>query len=113
MYQESEKIELKSSLTEWRDIVITLCAFANKKGGTVIVGVNDRGEPLRLTIGKKTLEDLANKIIFILHHKKGGGTFNIDRQVAFNLRNFSQIRFSDRKKLKREIFQKMKESYGL
>jgi len=55
--------------------------------------------------------ELDNKIIFILHHKKGQK--NVGRQVAFNLRNFSQIRFSDRKKLKREILQKIKESYGL
>lgn len=56
-------------------------------------------------------KDLANKIIFILHHKKGDK--NIDRKVAFNLRSFSQIRFPDRKKLKKEISQKIKDSYGL
>lgn len=56
-------------------------------------------------------KDLDNKIIFILYHKKNDE--NVDRQVAFNLRSFSQIRFSDRKKLKREILEKIKDSYAL
>jgi predicted HTH transcriptional regulator len=33
MYQESEKLELKESLNEWREIIISLSAFANKNGG--------------------------------------------------------------------------------
>lgn len=56
-------------------------------------------------------KELDNKIIFLLYHKKGDR--NVDKKVAFNLRNFSQIRFADRIKMKKEIFQKIKESYGL
>ena len=56
-------------------------------------------------------KDLNNKIIFILHHKKKAR--NVDNQGAFNLRNFSQIRFSYRRILKKEILQKIKDSYGL
>ncbi|MBU0477518.1 hypothetical protein KKC91_02990 [bacterium] len=56
-------------------------------------------------------KDLDNKIIFILYYKKGAR--NVDKQVAFNFRNSSQIRFYDRKKLKREISQKIKQNYGL
>jgi ATP-dependent DNA helicase RecG len=62
MYIESEKLELKSTLNEWREIIISLSAFANKSGGKVIVGLDEKGEPVGLEIGKNTLEDLANKI---------------------------------------------------
>ena len=41
IYKESEKVELKSSFSEWKEIIISLAAFANKKGGTVVVGIDD------------------------------------------------------------------------
>ena len=62
MYQESEKLELKKSLNEWREIIISLSAFSNKKGGKIIVGVDEKGEPGRLEVGRNTIEELANKI---------------------------------------------------
>jgi hypothetical protein len=54
---------------------------------------------------------LDDKVVFILHHKKKDQ--NVDKKVAFNLRSFSQIRFYDRKKLKREISKQIKACYGL
>jgi len=57
-------------------------------------------------------KNLDNKIIFILFHRRDANHVDTE-EVAFNLRNFSQIRFSDRKKLKREIEQIIKENYGL
>lgn len=60
--EESEILELKSSFGVWKEIIKSLCAFANKRGGTVIVGFNDNGEPLNLKIGKHTLEDFVNKL---------------------------------------------------
>jgi predicted HTH transcriptional regulator len=42
MYKESETLETKSSFTAWKDIIISLSAFANKKGGKVVVGVDYR-----------------------------------------------------------------------
>jgi len=59
---ESETIELKSSLSETKQIIETLSAFSNTKGGTIVIGVSDRGEFLGIGIGKKTIESLANKI---------------------------------------------------
>ncbi|MFH1429690.1 MAG: RNA-binding domain-containing protein, partial [Candidatus Margulisiibacteriota bacterium] len=61
-YKESEKLELKSSFGEWKDIIISICAFANKNGGKVIVGVDDDGNPTGLKVGNKTIEDIVNKI---------------------------------------------------
>lgn len=61
-YKESEILELKSSFGEWKEIIITLSAFANKKGGTVIVGLDDNANPLHMNVGSGTIEDFVNKI---------------------------------------------------
>jgi predicted HTH transcriptional regulator len=42
-FKESEKIELKKTFSEWKEAIIALCAFANKKGGKVIIGMSDDG----------------------------------------------------------------------
>lgn len=62
IYKESEILEIKSSFSEWKEIIISLVAFANKKGGKVIVGFNDNGKPTNQVVGKNTIEDLGNKI---------------------------------------------------
>lgn len=59
---ESEKLEFKSSFAEWKEAIISLCAFANKKGGKVIIGMNDNGVASGIQVGKNTIEDFANKI---------------------------------------------------
>lgn len=59
---ESESIEHKQSLAEWKEIVETCAAFATAKGGRIYVGVSPKGESVGLQIGKGTLEDIANKI---------------------------------------------------
>jgi len=61
---ESEKVEFKTSLSEEREILETICSFSNTSGGTILVGVNDNGEIVGVEIGKKTVEDLLNKIKF-------------------------------------------------
>ncbi|MFH1654836.1 MAG: ATP-binding protein [Pseudomonadota bacterium] len=78
MYKESETLELKSSLAEWRDVIVTLGAFANKSGGKVIVGLDDSGGPLNMVVGKGAIEDLINKVklhtdpgLFFTGHKRG------------------------------------------
>jgi hypothetical protein len=62
MYRESEILEKKSSFAAWKEIIISLSAFTNKKGGKVIVGLDDQGNPTGLNIGKNALEEMANKI---------------------------------------------------
>lgn len=59
---ESESIEHKQSLAEWKEIVETCAAFATAKGGRIYVGVSPKGERVGIQIGKGTLEDIANKI---------------------------------------------------
>lgn len=61
--QESQTVEFKES---WRDEYLkTICAFANTDGGTLYVGVNDKGEVVGVDNPKKLIEDIPNKIISV------------------------------------------------
>ncbi|HEC91532.1 MAG TPA: hypothetical protein ENI51_00820 [Candidatus Atribacteria bacterium] len=60
---ESETVEFKKSTGEWKEIVETISAFANKKGGVILVGVDEKKEVCGVSIGKGTIEDLTNKIL--------------------------------------------------
>lgn len=58
--QESQYTEWKES---WKDDYLKcLCAFANTIGGTLYVGINDKGKVIGLRDAKKLLENLPNKI---------------------------------------------------
>lgn len=59
---ESEKLEFKKSVGEWKEVAETVSAFANTKGGRIIIGVTSSGQPEGIEIGKDTIEDLTNKI---------------------------------------------------
>jgi len=59
---ESEILEFKKSTGEWKEIIKTISAFANTRGGVVLVGVSSKGEVPGVRIGKRTIEDLTNKI---------------------------------------------------
>ncbi|TRZ87810.1 MAG: DeoR family transcriptional regulator [Methanosarcinales archaeon] len=59
---ESETVEFKPSLSQMDKITESISAFSNTKGGTVVIGVSDKGEVLGVDIGKNTIESLANQI---------------------------------------------------
>lgn len=65
---ESETLEFKPSLSDLNRIVEVVCSFANKKEGTVLIGVSDKKnlKPakriLGVRIGKDTIEKIVNKI---------------------------------------------------
>ena len=59
---ESERVEWKQSLGEWKEIVETCAAFATASGGTVYIGVSPNGGVVGVDVGKGTLEDIINKI---------------------------------------------------
>ncbi len=59
---ESERVEFKTSLSEWKEAVKTLVAFSWIKGGIVIFGISNSGKILGVEIGKGTIEELANNI---------------------------------------------------
>ncbi|MFN3841084.1 MAG: helix-turn-helix domain-containing protein, partial [Cyclobacteriaceae bacterium] len=57
--KENDNIDFKES---WNDNHLkTICAFANTKGGTLLVGVDDKGVTKGVADAKKLLEDIPNK----------------------------------------------------
>jgi ATP-dependent DNA helicase RecG len=61
---ETQNIEWKES---WRDEHLKgICAFANTKGGVLVVGKNDNGKIVGVKNSKKLMEDLPNKISNLL-----------------------------------------------
>jgi len=59
---ESDTLEFKESTGEWKEIIMTISAFANTKGGIISVGINDKRKISGIQIGKKTIESLTNRI---------------------------------------------------
>jgi ATP-dependent DNA helicase RecG len=58
--KESEKVEFKSTFN--RECIETLVSFANHKGGSVYVGVDDNGRATGISAGKETLTQWINEI---------------------------------------------------
>jgi len=61
--RESETVEFKTSLSHWKAVIETISAFANTKGGIVLIGVQDNGEIRGIKVGKDSIERFTNKII--------------------------------------------------
>lgn len=59
---ESETVEWKRSLGEWKEVVVAAAAMASHRGGHICIGLDPTGEVSGVQVGKGTLEDLANKI---------------------------------------------------
>ena len=59
---ESTTLEWKQSLAETDEIIETAAAFANTKGGKILVGISPEGKVLGVQIGKGTVENLVNQI---------------------------------------------------
>ena len=57
---ESDTVEFKETLDN--EALESVAAFANTKGGTLLIGVRDDGAVLGIMLGKETLRDWANQI---------------------------------------------------
>jgi ATP-dependent DNA helicase RecG len=57
---ESETLEFKTSFSD--EVIVSLVAFANLKGGTVCVGVSDKAEIKGVDLGKETVQNWVNEI---------------------------------------------------
>lgn len=57
---ETQLIEFKSSCG--KEVVETVVAFANAKGGTIFVGVNDAGKSVGLDMKNETIQNYINQI---------------------------------------------------
>ena len=60
---ESETLEFKKSTGEWKEIIETISAFANTRGGIILIGIDEEKRICGVSIGKGTIEDLTNKIV--------------------------------------------------
>ena len=53
---ESEILEFKTYRGEWKEIIETISAFANTRGGKITIGISKSGRPVGVEIGKDTIE---------------------------------------------------------
>ena len=60
---ESETLEFKKSVADWKTIVRTVAAFSNSRGGKIIIGVSDSGKLSGVKSGRNTVENLTNQIL--------------------------------------------------
>ena len=74
---ESQDVEFKKT---WRDEYLQwVCGFANAQGGTLYIGIDDKGNLVGVEKAKKLAEDIPNKIVSLMGivpdvniHKKSG-----------------------------------------
>ena len=57
---ESEELEFKASFS--KDTIETAVAFANTRGGTILIGVSDDGDVVGTVCGDESLQIWANEI---------------------------------------------------
>ncbi|MDP4269937.1 MAG: putative DNA binding domain-containing protein, partial [Bacteroidota bacterium] len=57
---ESEQMEFKTSFND--EVIVSLVAFSNAKGGVVYVGVQDSGEVRGVRLGKETIQGWVNEV---------------------------------------------------
>lgn len=63
MMQESETLELRKSLAQLKEGIISLSSMLNKHHESVVIfGISDDGRICGLDIGKKTLDDITHEI---------------------------------------------------
>lgn len=59
---ESETVEFKKSTALMRSIFETICAFLNGKGGTILIGINDKGDLVGQDVTDNTRQELAKEL---------------------------------------------------
>ena len=59
---ETEMLECKQSLAEWRGVVESVAALATVGGGIVHIGITPDGRRIGVQLGRTSLENLANQI---------------------------------------------------
>ncbi len=59
---ESETLEFKTSTSELKKAVETLCAFLNHKGGEVLIGIKNNGQLTGQYVTDNTRQEIANEL---------------------------------------------------
>ena len=77
-FPESEKFEVKECINNFDkcNILPTVCAFLNRKGGTMVFGINDKLKIVGLNITNKVIDTFKLKIDNIFHKNLIIGTNN-------------------------------------
>mgnify|MGYP006292643507 CR=1 FL=1 len=57
---EGENLEFKLSFNQ--EVIKTAAAFANTRGGRVVIGLSDSGEAIRASFAREVLRDFVNRI---------------------------------------------------
>ena len=57
---ESDVLEFKTSFG--KDVIETVCAFANHKGGKILIGVFKDGKVVGVTCGVESIQNWVNEI---------------------------------------------------
>jgi len=84
---ESEVVEFKQNMDD--EAIETIGAFANARGGTLLIGVADDGRVRGVTFGRETLRDWANRIAQAVHvHPK-------IKLITYKGRNVAEIKVSE------------------
>lgn len=66
---EGDKVEFKKSLAEKDEILKTIAAFSNTRGGTILVGVDDSGKVVGIELRKGEVESLENMVNQLIEPK--------------------------------------------
>lgn len=59
---ESETVEFKTLTSQLKAAFETVCAFLNNKGGSIFIGVKDKGQIVGQDISDNTRREIANEI---------------------------------------------------
>ncbi len=59
---ESETLEFKKSTSLMKEVIETLCAFANTQGGTIIIGITGNGKIIGQQVTDDTIKNIANEV---------------------------------------------------
>ncbi len=57
---EGAELEFKPSFNQ--DVIETVAAFANTRGGRVVIGLSDSGEVLGTSFGREAVRDFVNRV---------------------------------------------------
>lgn len=57
---ETQSVEFKTSFSD--EVIVSLVAFSNANGGTVYIGVTDKGKVSGVELGKETVNEWLNQI---------------------------------------------------
>ena len=93
--KENEKTELKASLTQLKEGIISISAILNKhRKGKIIFGIKDDGKAIGVKIGKTTLRDVSKSIADHIEPK----IYPVITEKTINNKNCVMISFEGKEK---------------